>query len=65
MAGVGEDAGVLALGAVVQDEHLIAVEGGETEAKLGSPEERSQLVLQGAEPRVGDDRLFVDQVALE
>jgi len=63
--GVGEDARVLALGAVVEDEHLVAVEGGEAEAQLRPPEEGPQLVLQRPEARVGDDRLLVDQVALE
>ncbi len=65
MPGVGEDTGVLALGAIVEDEHLVAVERRQPEAQLGPPEEGPQLVLQRLEARVRDDRLLVDQVALE
>ena len=65
VARIGEDAGVLALGAVVEDEHLVAVEGGQPEAQLGPPEERPELVLERLEARVRDDRLLVDQIALE
>src|SRR6266566_167376 len=63
--GVGEDARVLALGAVVQDEDLVAAQRGEAEAQLRAAEERPELLLEREEARVRDDRLLVDQVPLE
>ena len=62
---VGEDARVLAFGAVVENEHLVALERGQAEAQLGPPEQRPQLLLEGLEADVRDDRFFVDQVPLQ
>ena len=62
---VGEDAAVLVRRAGAQDEYLVALERGEAEAQLGPPEERPELRLEALEARRGDDRLLLDQVALD
>ena len=63
--GVGEEAGVVEPRAVVEREDPVALDGGETQAQRGPPEERPELGLQSIEARGGDDRFLVDQVALE
>ena len=63
--GVREDAAVLHLAVVVQDEHAPVLERGQAEAQRRPPEERPQLVLELPEALARDDRLFVDQVPLD
>ncbi len=65
MLGVREDAAVLQLRAVVQDENSFSVEGGQSQAELGAAEVRAELALQPLEARAGHDRLLLDEVALE
>ena len=63
--GVREEARVLARGPGAQLEHAVALDGGEAEAKVGPAQERPEPRLERVEARAGDDRLLVDQVALE
>ena len=62
---VREDAPVLDVAAVVQDEDPPVLEGREGEAQGGPAEQRPELVLELLEPLGGDDRLLVDQVPLD
>ena len=63
--GVREEARVLARCPRAQLEHAIALDGGQAEAKVGPAQERPEPRLERVEARAGDDRLLVDQVALE
>ncbi len=65
MDGVGEDARLIRAGTMVEIEHTVALDGGQTELQLGTAKENAQLVLQGLKARAGDDRLPVDEITLE
>ena len=65
VGGVREDAAVLQTITVLDHEDPFALEGGQGQAQVGTPEERPQLELQPLEARAGGDRLLLDEIALE
>ena len=62
---VREDAGVLDLGPVVEEEHPLSLQRGQAQAQLGPAQQRAQPRLQLGEARGRHDRLAIDEVALE
>ena len=65
VGGVGKDARLVRARAMVEVEHALAPDGGQTELQFGAAEEDAQLVLEGLEARRRDDRLAVDEITLE
>jgi len=63
--GVREDAAVLEVLPRVQDEHPVVLKRREPDSKIGPPKERADLLLEGAEALLGDDRLPLDEIVLE
>jgi hypothetical protein len=63
--GVGEDAGLLVTRAVVEQQHAVAIDGGQAQQQFGTAEQGAQAVLQPEEAMVRDDGLAVDKIALE
>ncbi len=51
--------------AVVEQQHTVAVDGGQTQQQFRAAEQGAQPVLQPEKAFVGDDRFPVDEVALE
>ena len=65
MFRVREDAPVLDVAAVVQDEDTPVLEGRQGEPQGRPAEKGPELVLELLEPLGGDDRLLVDQIPLD